>query len=114
MQRIRKGTRINQETAVISSDWGRHSLYHFQDLILVLGGHEIRDVLIEIASAETNRSEFWAVIGVDRRLSRPIMGLQIQLSINRLNRVWAGWLERVLLILENMSSCFFWPAPPST
>ena len=35
--------------AVISSDWGRHSLFRLQHLILALSGDEIRDVLIEIA-----------------------------------------------------------------
>lgn len=47
--------------AAIKSEWGRHSLHHFQSLILALGGDELRDALIEIASVEQGWGDFWAV-----------------------------------------------------
>src|SRR5437899_11827058 len=45
----------------VQSEFGRHSLHHFQNLIIRLGGDELRDALIGIARDEKGWSEFWAV-----------------------------------------------------
>ncbi len=47
--------------ACIRSEFGRHSLHHFQNLIVGLGGDELRDELIRTARAEEHWTEFWAV-----------------------------------------------------
>jgi hypothetical protein len=47
--------------AYVRSDVGRHSLHHFQSLIVRLGGDELRDELIRIARAEERWIEVWAV-----------------------------------------------------
>jgi hypothetical protein len=46
---------------VIKSERGRHSLHDFQSLIVAIGGDELRDALIEIASVEQGWGEYWAV-----------------------------------------------------
>jgi hypothetical protein len=46
----------------IKSEWGRHSLHYFQRLVVTLGGDELRDALIEIATQEQGWGEYWAVM----------------------------------------------------
>jgi hypothetical protein len=50
-----------QVIACVRSEFGRHSLHHFQSLIVKLGGNELRDELIGIARAEEHWGHFWAV-----------------------------------------------------
>ena len=47
--------------ACVRSEFGRHSLHHFQSLIVKLGGDELRDELIGIARDEKGWVEFWAI-----------------------------------------------------
>ena len=44
----------------VRSEFGRHSLHHFQSVIVKLGGDELRDTLIGIARDEKGWSEYWA------------------------------------------------------
>jgi hypothetical protein len=45
----------------VRSEFGRHSLHHFQRLIIKLGGDELRDILIDIARDEQVWRPYWAV-----------------------------------------------------
>jgi hypothetical protein len=45
----------------VRSEFGKHTLYHFQNLIIRLGGDDLRDALIGIARDVAGWSEFWAV-----------------------------------------------------
>ncbi len=47
--------------AQIRSEWGGHSLHHFQKLIIALRGDELRDFLIAKARDEQGWGTFWAV-----------------------------------------------------
>lgn len=45
----------------IKSEWGTHSLHHFQELIIALGGDDLRDFLIATAQGDQGWGTFWAV-----------------------------------------------------
>ena len=47
--------------AAIGSEWGSHSLHHFQGLILALRGDDLRDILMTTARSQQGWGEFWAV-----------------------------------------------------
>ena len=47
--------------ACIRSEFGRHSLHHFQSLIVKLRGDDLRDELVRIARAGVSWPEFWLV-----------------------------------------------------
>ena len=47
--------------ATIKSDWGTHSLHHFQKLIIALRGDDLRDFLIATARSDQGWGTHWAV-----------------------------------------------------